>query len=101
MGSLAGLFIMLLVAVYAFATANAMVEYVYNSKNGRSDMTIEDFKAKASMIVTSDDLENGVWDVSITNTSQGQNQSPQLSFDKVEGASYYDSLKCWQGYLTR
>ena len=53
MGSLAGLFIMLLVAVYAFATANAMVEYVYNSKNGRGDaMTLEDFKAKASMNVT-------------------------------------------------
>ncbi|MCR5507308.1 MAG: hypothetical protein K6F34_01340, partial [Lachnospiraceae bacterium] len=89
-GSLAGLFIVALVAVYAFATANAMVEYVYNSKNGRGDATtLEDFKARASMTVNSDDLTNGVWDSSITNTPKGQNQSPQLSFDKVEDASYY------------
>lgn len=89
-GSLAGLFIMALVAVYAFATANAMVEYVYRSKNGHGDMmTLEDFKAKGSMNVNSDDLWDGVWDISITNTSEGRNQSPQLSFDKVKGASYY------------
>ncbi len=88
-GSLAGLFIMVLVAVGAFYIANAMVEYVYNSRNGRGDMTLEDFKAKASMTVNSDDLNNGVWDSSITNTPEGQDLSPQLSFDKVEGASYY------------
>ena len=88
-GSLAGLFIMALIALYAYATANAMVEYVYNSKNGRGDMTLDDFKAKASMTITSDDLKDGAWVSNITNTSKGQNQSPQLSFDKVEGASYY------------
>jgi phosphatidylethanolamine-binding protein (PEBP) family uncharacterized protein len=86
---LLGIIIIVLIVVASDAVANSMVEYVYNSKNRRVDMTLDDFKTNAKMKVTSDDLKNGVWDNSITNTSKGQNMSPHLSFDKVEGASYY------------
>lgn len=39
--------------------------------------------------VTSENLNNGVWDDSISNTDQGENKSPQLSWDPVEGAQMY------------
>ncbi len=39
--------------------------------------------------LSSDDLHNGVWDSEITNTKNGINRSPQLSWEAVEGASCY------------
>lgn len=39
--------------------------------------------------VTSDNLKNGVWEDSISYTDQGENKSPQLSWDPVEGAQMY------------
>ena len=39
--------------------------------------------------VTSDDLHDGVWDTIITNTEYGENVSPSLSWDPVEGAGSY------------
>lgn len=39
--------------------------------------------------VTSENLNNGVWDDVISNTDKGQNQSPQLSWDPVDGAEMY------------
>jgi len=39
--------------------------------------------------VTSDNLKDGLWDVKITDTKYGENLSPQLSWDKVDGASEY------------
>lgn len=88
-GAIIALLITALVAWYAYMTANTMVDYVYKSKNGRGDMTLEEFQRKATLPITSADLHDGVWDAAITNTSRGENCSPQLSFDAVEGASYY------------
>ena len=34
-------------------------------------------------------LANGVWDSVITNTENGSNKSPRLSWEPVEGASSY------------
>ena len=39
--------------------------------------------------VTSDDLHDGIWDDSISNTDAGENASPELSWDSVEGAGEY------------
>ncbi|MBR3631225.1 MAG: phosphatidylethanolamine-binding protein, partial [Oscillospiraceae bacterium] len=39
--------------------------------------------------VTSDNLHDGVWDAVISNTSQGENRSPQLSWSPVSGAAGY------------
>jgi phosphatidylethanolamine-binding protein (PEBP) family uncharacterized protein len=67
----------------------SMTDYIYKSRNGHYDKTIDEFKDKATMTVSSKDLQDGKWDDRITNTEKGENLSPELSFDKVEGAEYY------------
>ncbi len=42
-----------------------------------------------AITLTSDNLHDGVWDQVISNTDSGQNKSPQLSWDPVEGATEY------------
>ena len=39
--------------------------------------------------VTSEDLTDGVWNDAISKTMKGENVSPALSWDSVDGASYY------------
>ncbi len=39
--------------------------------------------------VTSENMCNGVWDTIITNTDNGNNLSPQLSWDSIDGVSCY------------
>lgn len=39
--------------------------------------------------VTSENLQNGIWDDSIANTERGKNLSPQLSWEKAETAQAY------------
>ena len=81
-GAILLLFILGAFAVMSINTAHTMVKYVYKSKYGTYDKTIEDFKQKSAMKVTSENLEGDMWtgDMSVT---------PQLSFDEVAGASYY------------
>ena len=43
------------------------------------------------LIVTSENLQNGVWDDSIANTERGKNLSPQLSWEKAENAQELDA----------
>lgn len=43
----------------------------------------------ASFDVTSKNLNNGVWDDVISNTDEGENKSPELSWEPVEDASVY------------
>ena len=81
--------ILCIIAAYSVLTAHTMTKYVYKSRNGTYDKTIDDFKGKASMTVTSESLEDGRWTDDISNTSKGSNLSPQISFEPVEGASYY------------
>jgi len=54
-----------------------------------ADTTIFDGSGIASMALTSEDLHDGVWDTVITNTENGSNVSPQLSWEPVEGAESY------------
>lgn len=39
--------------------------------------------------ISSENLKDGVWDTCISNTKNGSNQSPQLSWESVEDAKYY------------
>ena len=47
------------------------------------------FEDTPSFNVTSENIKDGVWDDKITNTKYGDNSSPQLSWDSVDGASEY------------
>ena len=77
--------------IFAFGVTMAfsMTKYIYKSRHGSYDKTIDEFKDKATMTVTSEDLQDGKWNDRITNTENGENLSPEISFDKVEGAEYY------------
>ena len=57
-------------------------------KNEGDDTTF-DIDTLPSFEVTSADLHDGVWDSVITNTDNGSNVSPQLSWEPVEGADIY------------
>ena len=48
-----------------------------------------DLENMPSFEVTSEDLHGGEWDAVISNTDKGQNRSPQLSWQPVDGASCY------------
>ena len=88
-GSILLLFILGCFALMSVSTANSMAKYIYKSRYGTYDRTIEDFKQNAIMKVTSNSLNGSRWPDEITNTEAGQNLSPQLSFDEVAGAEYY------------
>lgn len=47
------------------------------------------FQDMTSFSVTSSNVTNGVWDTKITNTEKGENLSPELAWDSVEGATLY------------
>lgn len=48
-----------------------------------------DLNSKSQFSVSSDDLHNGVWDAVISNTSEGSNYSPALSWTPVDNAESY------------
>ena len=47
------------------------------------------FENILSFNVTSSNVKKGVWDEKITNTERGENISPELSWDAVDGAKQY------------
>lgn len=47
------------------------------------------FDDQISLSLTSTDVKDGVWDDKITNTNYGENLSPELTWDPVEGATNY------------
>ncbi len=77
------------ISTFGVSMAFTMTKYIYKSRNGHYDKTVDDFKAGATMTVASNDLVGGRWSDRITNTDKGENLSPELSFDMVEGAEYY------------
>ena len=83
------LVIMSLIFSVGVMFAFTMTDYIYKSRHGHYDKTTDDFKANATMKVISEDLQDGKWNDRITNTEKGENLSPELHFDKVEGADYY------------
>ena len=47
------------------------------------------FDTLPSFEVTSPNVTNGIWDEKITNTKYGENMSPELKWDAVDGATQY------------
>ena len=90
------------ISALVITQAHTMTKYVYKSKHGSYEKTEYDFLGKATMNVSSGNLKDGAWDASIAyNDGVGDNLSPQLSFDEVEGAKYYyiymidETAGCW------
>ena len=48
-----------------------------------------DLSKLSTFELSSEDLHDGVWDTAITKTSNGENRSPQLSWEAVDGAGCY------------
>ena len=49
--------------------------------------------------ISSDNLEGGVWDPAIANLSSGENMSPELTWEPVDGASQYVVIMIDGGWL--
>ena len=82
--------ILLLPTAYALLTTHTMTKYIVISGSYESNLTMEEFRNGATMNVTSESLKNGRWDKAIAGTSVGgNNETPQLTFDKVNGADSY------------
>lgn len=70
-------------------------------KEAFDETSVESFE------VNSTDLKDGVWDTAITNTSNGSNVSPQLSWEEVEGADSYvvymvdNSANFWLHWISK
>ena len=67
---------------------------VANEDNTAADVSVTNTETYPLANVTkfdisSNNLHDGVWDSVITNTENGSNKSPQLSWEPVEGASSY------------
>lgn len=77
-----------LISAFSIKVVDTMTDYVYKSRNGSYDKTDSDLMAGATMNVTSEDLIDGKWDRRISR-DEGENLSPELSYDSVEGAKYY------------
>lgn len=56
-----------------------------------TEIVIPDFDINSvpTFVVTSENLHDDVWDTVITNTDAGENLSPELSWEEVDGASMY------------
>jgi len=79
-----------LISAAVIAQADTMTKYIFKSRHGGYEKTIEDFKERATIDVFSESLKDGAWDAAIADIDGGgDNLSPQLSFDEVEGAEYY------------
>lgn len=64
-------------------------EEVVEKKTDDSSKGIFDDLNVGTFQVTSEDLQEGVWNTIITNTENGSNVSPQLSWDEVSEAACY------------
>ena len=81
--------VLLLGTAYGLLTTHTMTKYVVQSGGYDSDLTLEGFKSGATMTVTSESLQNGVWSDDISNQGAKKNETPQLSFNEVPGATSY------------
>jgi phosphatidylethanolamine-binding protein (PEBP) family uncharacterized protein len=66
-------------------------EPIYNnaSNSGVTMVNSKEFKSGATLSVTSESLNDGVWDDDISNQGEMKNETPQLSFGRVDGALCY------------
>ncbi|MBP5379336.1 MAG: hypothetical protein J6Y64_07325 [Ruminococcus sp.] len=75
------------------AATTAAPEQTTAAQETEAETTTEskelDFSKLSTFELSSDDLHDGVWDTVITKTANGENRSPQLSWEPVDGASCY------------
>ena len=71
----------------------------YLIKQSDTYITTIAFEDIPTFNVSSADLVNGVWDDSIANLSCGENKSPELTWDAVDGASQYVVVMIDGGWL--
>ena len=64
-------------------------ETIEEEKPDTSSTGIFDELQASTFQVSSEDLQDGVWNSIITNTKNGSNVSPQLSWEEVPGAACY------------
>ena len=85
------------VSVPAKATKCDMKEYLIRQSD--TYITVVSFEDLPSFNVKSSDLDNGVWNDRISNTGVGQNISPELTWDAVDGATQYVVIMIDGGWL--
>lgn len=78
--------ICLAILLAALVTTVLITEVSYRQRNTTSTF---DWAGINQFSVTSENLQNGVWNDSIANTERGKNLSPQLSWEKAENAQAY------------
>lgn len=64
-------------------------ETISDEKKDTSSTGIFDELVVGTFQVSSEDLQDGIWNSIITNTENGSNVSPQLSWEEVPGAACY------------
>ncbi|WP_034450353.1 YbhB/YbcL family Raf kinase inhibitor-like protein [Butyrivibrio sp. AE2032] len=71
----------------------------YLIRQSSTYITVVSFEDLPTFSVTSSDLINGVWDNKISNTGVGENISPELTWDAVDGATQYVVIMIDGGWL--
>ncbi|MGI6737768.1 MAG: YbhB/YbcL family Raf kinase inhibitor-like protein [Anaerovoracaceae bacterium] len=81
----------LLVCTLAIAIAFAFAACGGENDSGGKDAgdSRDSSQSKTTITVTSDNLHDGVWDTEITHLSGGRNESPELTWNAVDGAEEY------------
>lgn len=79
----------MLCLVLLLAVCLAIVLIMVVSYRQRNTTPTFDWAGINELTVTSENLQNGVWDDSIANTERGRNLSPQLSWEKAENVQAY------------
>ena len=68
MGAVGILLFVSCIAALTVTEAHSVTKYIYKSRYGHYEKTLNDFQERATMTVRSDNLHNGMWDMQITNT---------------------------------
>lgn len=85
MAFITGMLCLVLLLVVLLAIVLTMIV----SHRQRNTTPTFDWAGIDELTVTSENLQNGIWDDSIANTERGRNLSPQLSWEKAENAQAY------------
>lgn len=75
---------LIVLTLFTFGCAGKISSDTYISETAFDGIT--SFKVK------SNDVKNGVWEEKISNTSKGENKSPDLNWDAVDGALLYEVI---------
>lgn len=89
MSALELLVISLLISIGISIATDQASRFFHLCRYDSIEKSMEIFKKKASMTISSNDLKDGVWNPDIFSIDGGAGLSPHLYFDPVEGADHY------------